>query len=118
VLTDGVVVKGTVRAQWQGSCRRCLAAAGGPLELAVQELYQLRVTDPDAFPIVGDQLDLAPLVRESLLLEAPANPLCRDDCAGLCPVCGTDRNERPCGCETVVRDERWAALDALKPESR
>ena len=92
--------------------------AGGDLKADVHELYQVHVTDPDAFPIVGEQLDLAEMVREAVLLEAPTNPLCRPDCAGLCPVCGVDRNEAACSCDTTVRDERWAALDALKPDSR
>jgi len=117
VLTDGIVVSGTVSAAWTGQCRRCLAEVGGPLTVPIHELYQIVLTDPDAFPIVQDQIDLTPMLREALLLEVPAAPLCRADCAGLCPVCGTDRNERVCDCDTTVRDERWAALDALKPES-
>ncbi len=117
-LTDGIVVNGTVSATWQGVCRRCLAEVGGPLVIPVQELYQTVVTDPDAFPIVQEQLDLEPMVREALLLDAPSAPLCRDDCAGICPVCGVDRNTVRCACEVSVTDDRWAALDALKPDSR
>ena len=73
------------------------------------------ITDPDAFPIVGDQLDLAPMVREHALLILPDGPLCRSDCAGLCPQCGVDRNEQTCTCVTERHDDRWAALDALRP---
>ena len=79
----------------------------------VDELYQDHVTDPDAFPIEGDQLDLAPMARELVLLELPDAPLCRDDCAGICAVCGRDRNVEPCDCDDTVRDERWAVLDQL-----
>ena len=60
----------------------------------------------------------APARGEALLIDAPVAPLCRDDCAGICPVCGGDRNETPCDCVQAPRDERWAALDALRDESR
>lgn len=118
VLSDGVVVVGTVTADWAGECRRCLVPVGGRLTIPVDELYQVRVTDPDAFPLEHEQLDLRPLVREAILLDAPAAPLCRPDCAGICPACGADRNQQPCSCDTAPRDERWSVLDALRDESR
>lgn len=113
-LSDGIVVRGDVALRWHGICRRCLREVAGITRADVHELYQQVVTDPDAFPIVGDQLDLAPMVREHALLAAPDGPLCRPDCAGLCPHCGVDRNERSCGCAVEVRDDRWSALDALR----
>ena len=64
--------------------------------------------------IVGEQLDLRPVVRELVLLDAPSTPLCRPDCAGLCPTCGVDRNSQACQCEPPPVDPRWSALDALK----
>ena len=118
VLSDGIVVAGSVSARWHGECRRCLTPLDGTFDVAVRELYQARVTDPDAFPLDHDQLDLRPLVREALLLDAPTNPICRDDCAGFCPACGADRNATPCGCDLSIRDDRWAALDALRDDSR
>ena len=118
VLSDGIVVRGTISAAWSGECRRCLVVCGGDLTIEVQELYQTRVTDPEAFPIEQEQLDLRPMAREAVLIEAPAAPLCRPDCAGICPACGQDLNERPCSCSTTPRDNRWAALDALREESR
>lgn len=111
---DGVVVAGTVSIPWQVPCRRCLTTVSGTSEVAVDELYQDEVGDDDAFQIEGDQIDLAPAVREYVLLEVPDGPLCRDGCAGICPICGIDRNERVCDCDTTVRDERWAALDDLR----
>ena len=78
------------------------------------ELYQHVVTDPDAFEIVGDQIDLSRMVKENILLEAPIAPLCRPDCAGLCPTCGTDLNVASCDCVTVEFDPRWEALSQLK----
>ena len=118
VLTDGIVVVGTVTAHWHGECRRCLTPVGGALVVDVRELYQTVVIDPDAFPILHDQLDLTPMVREALMLDAPAAPLCREGCAGICPTCGVDRNELLCACAPAPRDERWAALDTLREESR
>ena len=113
-LSDGIVVDGRLRVPWHGTCRRCLAETGGISESEVHELYQRTLTDPDAFEIIGDQLDLAPVVRELLLLDAPANPVCRPGCEGLCPTCGKNLNEGRCECTRVGDDPRWSALDQLK----
>lgn len=113
-LTDGIVVDGELRAPWADSCRRCLAPAGGEVVCVVGELYQHVVTDPDAFEIVGDQIDLGAMIRENILLDAPVAPLCRPDCAGLCPTCGIDRNHAECDCVAASGDPRWEALAQLK----
>lgn len=113
-LTDGLVVNGEVSSTWHGICRRCALPAQGELHSDVHELYQYIVTDPEAFELVGDVLDLEPMVREVLVLDAPSSPLCRDDCAGLCPDCGIDRNTGTCSCNNTVVDPRWGALDQLK----
>ena len=113
-LSDGIVVDGVLRTSWIGVCRRCLVDTSGVVESDVHELYQRIVTATDAFEIVGEQLDLRPVVRELVLLDAPSTPLCRVDCAGLCPNCGIDRNLETCGCEPPPVDPRWSALDALK----
>lgn len=110
---DGVAVHGTITVPWSAPCRRCLADVSGVATIELDELYQDDVRD-DAYPIEGDQIDLAPAAREYVLLELPDSPLCRDDCAGICPVCGIDRNDDSCSCDTSVRDERWAALDDLR----
>jgi len=112
-LNHGIVVTGTVRVPWTGVCRRCLVELSGMATVELDELYQVELEDPDAFPIENGQLDLAPMVRESALLELDQALLCRVECAGLCPVCGTDRNVDRCSCDTSVRDERWAVLDEL-----
>lgn len=112
---DGVVVQGSVTVPWRSSCRRCLVDVDGAAEIAIDEVYQEgAVDDADAFPLEGDQVDLVPAVREAVLIELPADVLCRDECAGICPVCGIDRNESSCECDTSVHDDRWAALDALR----
>ncbi|MEY2415563.1 MAG: hypothetical protein QOH53_897 [Ilumatobacteraceae bacterium] len=113
-LTDGIVVDGQIRAPWSASCRRCLSPAGGDVACEVHELYQHVVVDPDAFEIVGDQIDLARMIRENVLLDAPIAPLCRPECAGLCPTCGIDLNTESCDCIAVTIDPRWDALSQLK----
>jgi len=121
LVDGGVLVSGTVEAPWSGECRRCLTSVEGRLEIRVRELYEPRgdhgstgEEDEDTYPLVGDQLDLTPLARDAVLLELPQAPLCRDDCAGLCPTCGADRNAGPCGCPSGPADPRWSDLDALR----
>jgi len=69
--------------------------------------------DEEAYPLSGDELDLEPLARDAILLELPLAPLCSENCRGLCPACGANRNTDPCDCAPVA-DPRWAALDALR----
>ena len=113
-MSDGVVVDGQIHVPWAASCRRCLEPAAGVTVSEVHELYQSAVTDPDASPIVGDQIDLRPLVHDLALLDAPLAALCMPECAGLCPVCGCNRNTHPCRCDTATADPRWAGLDGLQ----
>jgi len=85
------------------------AAAGG------EEGEGAEVTDEDLdlFPYDGDVVDLEPLFREQFVLAVPFAPLCREDCKGLCPQCGIDRNTGTCSCEPPI-DPRLAALKGLK----
>ncbi len=110
----GIMAKGSVRAAWAGECRRCGGPVGGRLEARVRERFVAGGSeDEDAYPLTGDQLDLEPLARDAVLLELPLAPLCSPDCLGLCPVCGTNRNEAMCDCTPGV-DPRWSALDGLR----
>lgn len=114
-LTNGITVTGSARARWRGECRRCLAPVNQRGEIALNELYQTTIEDPDAWQITGDQIDLLPMVRENILLSiAPAGPLCRPDCPGICQHCGKDLSEGPCDCGEPPRDARWSVLDDLK----
>jgi uncharacterized protein len=76
-----------------------LSAAGGELDLYMHD---------------GVTLDLRPLVREQVVLSFPVQPLCRDDCAGLCQVCGTNRNAEGCTCQASGDDSRFAVLKQLR----
>ncbi len=112
-MNDGIKVTGTVSAPWATVCRRCLVDVAGIAVGSVDELYQIEPLDPDAYLIEDGQLDLVPLVRETVLLELDRERQCRDDCAGLCPVCGIDRNSGSCDCDSTVIDHRWAALEGF-----
>jgi uncharacterized protein len=112
----GITANGTVSAPWQGECRRCGGPVSGTVVAEVTERYAPKgVTDHDeeAYPLSGDELDLEPLARDAVLLELPLAPLCTEDCQGLCPTCGANRNTDPCDCSTPG-DPRWSALDALR----
>ncbi len=87
------------------------------LDVAVLERFveEPRPDDDEAYPLSGDFVDLLPLVHDAVLLELPIAPLCRPECAGLCPNCGIDRNEATCACAPEP-DSRWATLDALRFE--
>jgi uncharacterized protein len=113
-VNEGIVVKGVIRVPWEGECRRCLRTVQNLLETPVFEVFEDEPVEGETSKLEIDRIDLEPLVRETVLLELPMVPLCRDDCAGLCPECGADRNEGDCGHAVEVRDERWAALDVLR----
>ncbi len=119
-VDGGIQVTATVTAPWSGECRRCLKPVGGHLVAHVREVYRPRPPgeapdeDEETYPLSGELLDLRPLVRDAILLELPIAPLCREDCAGLCPTCGADRNDGACGCPPAAADPRWAALDVLR----
>ena len=115
-LTDGIVVTGRVSAPWEAVCRRCLGPVEGFVDVAVRELYQARPESEDAFAIENEVLDLEPLAREAVLLDLPLAPLCRPDCAGLCPECGKNLNDEPHVHEEATTDPRWAALEALRED--
>ncbi len=112
-VPGAVVAHGTVTAPWRGPCRRCLADAEGTINVEVREVFEDDFDPEQTYPLRGDQLDLEPLARDTVLLELPLAPLCREDCAGICPTCGADRNVSPCRCAAASPDPRWAALDVL-----
>jgi uncharacterized protein len=110
----GIDATGTVRAPWTGICRRCTVPVNGELQIAVSERFgDATLAEDDLYPITDDTIDLGSLVRDAIVLELPMAPLCREDCRGLCPQCGADRNEGACSCVAPV-DPRWANLDVLR----
>ena len=94
----------------------CLPAGEMPSEddePANEDGAEVAEGDLDVFPFDGEKIDLEPLFREQFVLAIPFAPLCREDCKGLCPQCGTDLNSGTCSCEKPT-DPRLAALKGLK----
>jgi uncharacterized protein len=93
-VMEGVLVSGQVRAPLEGECGRCLDPVTSALVVDLQELYaypESEATEDEAGRLNGDLLDLEPALRDAVVLELPLAPLCRDDCPGLCAVCGARR---------------------------
>lgn len=119
-VTEGVLVTGTVTGPLRGQCARCLDPVSDELAVDICELfaYPDSVTDEtteqdEIIRIDGDRIDVEPVVRDSVVLGLPWTPLCRPDCAGLCPVCGQRLDDLPDGHAHEQIDPRWAALAAL-----
>jgi uncharacterized protein len=119
-VTEGVLVTGTVTATVNGECGRCLAPVHDSLVAEFCELfaYPDSVTDSttaadEVSRIDGDYVDLEPVVRDAVVLGLPFTPLCRPDCAGLCPTCGERLDDLPSGHQHETLDPRWAALAAF-----
>lgn len=120
--SDGEVieVQGTLSTELDMTCSRCLK----PLKHAVTAEFterfkqsddpetdmQAQDEDDDLEYVTGEKIDLVPYIEETLLLNLPFAAVCKDTCKGLCPICGADRNERECGCNTDKIDPRLAAL--------
>jgi uncharacterized protein len=115
-VNEGIVVRGAVSAPWVGECRRCLRPIEETLRSDVYEVFEDEPVEGETRQLDIDRIDLEPMAREVVLLDLPLAPLCKDDCAGLCPECGVDRNINDCGHALTTHDERWAALDDLKFE--
>lgn len=119
-VVDGLLVRGVLRAEAGMACARCLQPVQREVEADVVELFidPVDADDPDVveegYEITEGTLNLDTLVRDALAPAVPVQPLCRPDCAGLCPTCGTDLNAAACDCVEDVADQRWAALAALR----
>ena len=123
----GVLATGEFAAVVQMQCVRCLDDFQQTLHVSFSELFVPVIdvvtgrplpptTDDEGFPIdARHHLDLTEMLRQQIILNLPDQPLCRADCAGLCAICGGNRNVRPCDCETQD-DLRWQALTTLAVE--
>lgn len=107
-------------------CSRCLEpytmTLRGEIDFSIQEVVDEAAVNRDDVPDTellvtagASEVDISGPVREAMLLEIPLQPLCREDCRGLCPICGVNRNEEACECKVEKTDPRWDALrDLLK----
>jgi uncharacterized protein len=120
---------GTVKTTLELACGRCLE----PFTLPVDASFDLRYLPHAANAGEGereveeddlttafyenDEIDLGQLMREQFYLALPMKPLCRDDCKGLCPVCGTNLNRETCTCDRAWDDPRLAPLKELRTKN-
>jgi uncharacterized protein len=112
-VVEGVLVSGTATVAIAGECVRCLTPISDKLEIDVQELFvypDSEASEDEASRLEGDLIDLEPLIRDDVVLELPFQPLCRDDCAGLCVECGADLNADPEHTHDLAIDPRWEKL--------
>ncbi len=116
-VTEGVYVSGTVRAPLVGECARCLDPLTDEVAVDLGELYAYpdsvtdETTDVDELPrVVDEHIDLEQTVRDAVVLALPLAPLCRPDCAGLCPDCGEKWADLAPDHGHETLDPRWAAL--------
>ena len=113
-IPSGIYVAGSLIAAHATECSRCLKSAPFEATIKLSELYGFPPSDEAEFSISEDgELDLAPLVRELIVLEQPSRILCQPDCAGLCPTCGADHNVESCLCEEDNVDPRLSVLQSL-----
>jgi uncharacterized protein len=122
MLVDGLVARGRVAFRTAMPCARCLAEVRAEHAVDVSEVYlDPRRTEDDDEVELGYELrimeglvSLEALVRDAIIGVLPVRVLCREDCAGLCPACGIDRNTETCEHGDAGRiDPRWAALEKL-----
>ena len=120
-VLEGVLVSTTVSVPIEAECGRCLESFQDSVDVDIQELYAYPdsetddTTDEDEVSrLQGDLLDLEPALRDAVVLALPPNPLCRDDCPGLCPECGVHWDALPPEHSHEVADPRWAALQSLQ----
>lgn len=124
IIVDGEVVnngqhlevRGLIKSTGCFVCSRCLDAMSCGLEVPFSERFLAEGLESDNEDIVfysGDEIDIQDLIRESLLLAEPLTPVCKEECQGLCPVCGMNLNAATCSCDRTPIDPRLAVLTKL-----
>ena len=127
----GVWAKGELEVSVDVLCSRCLNSFRQPIKTSIYEEFRPSVAEKEDWLLSEVEseegastinehhiLDLGEAVRQSLIVDRPLKPLCRADCKGICPTCGSDRNLNPCLCEARPTNPQWAALVELVPGSR
>ena len=106
-----ILVSGSVQGKVSATCGRCLEFV--ELEVCAEDI-ELYYAKSD---ITEEELDITADIRDELLIELPMNPLCSEDCQGLCPVCGINRNRKKCQC-APKGNLAWSALDNIITEEK
>ena len=142
-LGRDVLVQSRFTVPLEGQCKRCLKRVRleEPIDLTLAYVAReglhpdkrsrpekawdegepagsVEIETADEEPYSGKTIDLAPALREQILLAVPPSPVCDEGCKGLCPTCGRDLNAGACGCETTTLDPRWAALKGIQLQKK
>ena len=123
---DGKVhIDAVIKADISLDCTRCLEPIAQHLEFRFDDVFvdaeqesrhdeaEVALEELDESLVIGGEIDLAEVVREQILLALPEQVFCSEDCKGLCPKCGGNRNLIDCSCDREEIDPRWAALKDL-----
>jgi uncharacterized protein len=124
-VVEGVLVTGSAHAELAGECVRCLTEISDEMDADFTELFvyddgEARAEgteDGETSRLQGDLVDLEPLLRDAVVLNLPFQPLCSDDCPGLCAECGARLADDPEHRHDEPIDPRWAALQGLAQET-
>lgn len=118
-VIEGILVTGEAAAVASGECVRCLDPVEPDVETSLQELFAYErdehADDDEQLLVESDAIDLEPVLRDGLVTALPFQPVCRDDCPGLCPVCGARLADDPDHHHENV-DPRWSALSTWSTE--
>lgn len=121
-------IKGSVSVELESPCDRCLGSASFPINSPFDLFYKPAESASEAEETAIDEgeaeigyyelpgLELEQVLAEYVLLQLPMQRVCQPDCKGICPICGGNRNETPCTCETHPPDDRWSSLKSLKQD--
>jgi uncharacterized protein len=119
-------VRGHFAIDVESPCSRCLEPVEIPVVAEFDQFYRSNAThrlvgeielqekDTEVSFFSGDFIEVVDIVREQILLGVPMKPICREDCKGLCPYCGKNRNLEACNCHSVFVDPRLAPLHKMK----
>jgi uncharacterized protein len=107
ILGTELLVRGSLEQDFTADCARCGEEFDFTLEVPD---FTVSVEVKERTEII----DLTEELRESIILELPMYPLCREDCKGICHTCGKNLNNEDCSCEGEVSESCWSALDALR----
>ncbi len=119
-------VRGHLSARMEFACDRCLEPSPFPIDTDFDLVYRSTAYSPEKEEVnvedaesevgfyEGDGLDLSDVIREQVLLSLPMHRICRENCKGICAICGQNRNITACECHLAAKDDRWAGLKDLK----
>ncbi len=120
----GIIVRAKITASVKVICSRCLTPIDYKVNYDFEEEALPGLPALEGLPSAGQYdnltidedhtLDLSEAIRQYALLAVPAKPLCRSDCAGICPTCGRDLNREPCQCPSGAKDQSWSKLIVRK----